>query len=1097
MVLAIVSDPALRDEEALLSGALSNQGDFTLVERTQLEKILTERKLQATAMSSAEYAQTLKLLKADGLLLMQPTKANDKSKITLRLVSVNAGVVLAEEPFDPELFKLPGFETIIISRFRTAWPMLAEDFKNKTPVSMIGIFAPVDSIADKAKEREWTTRLAYRLAQEKGLVMLERKNLETLVKEKSFDAAGYMEFLTGRCLIDGQFTEAGSTVKIKLRVQFPGVNKTTEIEAEGETSNPSALTEDIIKKIMLVLKKQPERILWNASEEAKKYQTQAAWALNHGLFSEAQSAGEVAWALGTHNDELVELLLVSYCKAAFPSWGYYRTETGSQNNYFDYAKFITVNKDPNRLEFAIRAMEILWENLQKKPFTVQEYNFFEDSVATYTHHYDFRIQGARAVLNASRVLREFYDEKLLSKHEDRLIVLRQLLRDNASIIIDNGENDERLILLLEVQLVYAPYWYEYPKEVLNVYCNILKNKTNKGIQHLHWPEYHDQAGNVGYYEDRTLLNRWVISWNPAEKQKVELIWKDFLEGCLNSTNAEDRATYWMYIINSTKDIYEKQQGPAQEFIWKERPHFANEGEDALPWRSLLSLFYSWGGCSRDNAIRYFEYLMNQDILVRRQVLYSLLENIVNTEHERDNSRTLWNRYLARLRGKYSENELKAYLKSTDVRRAAEILADNYLTLKQNGGQALMSSKAAAQEYPKPASDALPVTRFWCAKTATCNTSDLRSFHHLDGKIYALQNFNGSSILEINLSDFKAHSEATPVKEYYTHTGLAVGQKHFWVASDTKVYQNERGTSKWTTLKLPPSKYSVSYIAPYCYLMFEDTASGLYRYDPRDEKIELLTSTRSRPPSSGLDEETNYHPKEIRQSKDGSLVFTVEFGNYGLSIIRKMFRSDPSGRNWKLLFQTQSNRDNKDMTVSNDPKGLLVHADNALGDRPYFYYYPDVMTAGNLEVIDMDRTCKIPGGTYQWKQPSSSKDRLMRNAVWHNGSLVLLTVRHTDLYERGICVDPILHVYPAGQTSSIDVPLDLQISDAEGKKILSPSGSESETEINAQITRLVTLPWLKCVDTLLSVAGGLLIYPNHGDCFWFLPDELLNQRIRAK
>lgn len=769
VVLAIISDPSLRDEEALLSSALGNQGDFILVERAQLEKLLTERKLQATAMSSAEYARALKLLKADGLLLMQSTKVADKSKITLRLVSVNAGVVLAEEPFEPELFKKPGFEAIIVSRFRPAWPMLTEDFKNKTPISLIGIFAPVDSIAGKAKEREWSTRLAYRLAQEKGLVVLERKNLDVLVKEKAFDTAGYQEFLTGRCVIDGQFTESGSTVKIKLRLQFPGVNKTTEVEAEGETGNPSALAEEITKKVLLAMNKQPEGSLWNAADEAKQYQAHAAWALNHGLLSVAQSAGEVAWALGARSDELAELLLISYSKTAFPSWGNHRTEDGRLNYYFDIASLNKIKKDPERLECAIRAMEILWDHLQKKPFTEQAFKFLDDSVPKYTHQYDFRILGSRAILNASRVLREFYDDNLPSTHESRLAVLRQLLRDNASIIIHNGGNDDRIILLLHVQIVYAPYWYDDPREVLNLYCNFIKNDPVKGIKGMPdtpWPEYHDQEDTIGYWGDKTLLNRWLISWNPAEKQKVELIWKSFLQGYLSSNNAEDRAIYWMFITNSSGPASAIQKEQVYKFIWEERAHIGCDKENSLPWRSLMDYFHSWRGCSRDYATRYFEYLMDQDIFVRRQILGPLLENIVNTKEDHDKYRVLWNAYLARIKAKYSEEDYKAYVRSKPIKLAMDVLADDYLTLKQNGNQSLMSSKATAEEYPKPPLDALPVTQFWCSKTdlpKNMSARNLNSFHHEDGKIFILQDMyvdkHVNSIMEINLETFKTNLTA--------------------------------------------------------------------------------------------------------------------------------------------------------------------------------------------------------------------------------------------------------------------------------------------------------------------------------------------------
>lgn len=1088
VVLAIISDPALRDEETLLSSALSKQGDFTLVERSQLENLLAERKLQTSGTSGAEYAQALKVLKADGLLLMQSTKVAEKTKITLRLVSVNAGVVLAEEPFEPELFKQPGFEAIIVSRFRQVWSLLTEDLKNKTPISLIGIFAPVDSIEGKAKEREWSTRLAYWLAQEKGLVVLERKNLDALVKEKAFNGTGYHEFLTGRCLIDGQFTESGSTVKIKLRLQFPGVNTTADVEAEGEAGNPSALSEEITTKVLLALKKQPDKGIWDVTAEAKKYQAQATWALDHELYREAQSAGEVAWALGTRSDELAELLLISYAKAAFPAWDplqHFVTHRGNIESD-EYAKFIKVQDEPDRVEFAIREMEILWEHLQKTPRTEQPYNFWDEYEGKYPHHYDFRLMGTKAILNASRVLREFYEENTLSRHEDRLAVLRQLLKENAGILLKSGVTDLRMNRLLNIQVDYAAYWYERPEEVLDLYRAYIKSDPiGNDTFHDSWPALHDGSDNS--------KGRWLIAWNPKNKPRTDALWKAFLENLHNSNNTENCATFWMFMYNTPEREDNFKLNQIYEFLWEQRAHIANGQLETLPWRILSKALSSfrYDTAHQTYPARYFEYLMKEGSFVRQELLWSLWNvhqmSCKGTEEDRRRFKQMWDEYVLRMKVTYPEIEVRKYLKSRFT---------GYVNGVLNPSKKESLSDNSHTDYPKPPSDALPVTKFWC----TWSTFPEIVMHdsismpcYQDGKITVFTESRQSFMFEIQLETFKADKMAIPKTTNY-NSSLAVNSKLIFFATDNLVYKYDRESKQWKTLDLPPSKYAVTYLSPFFYLSFEDNASGLYRYDPRNENLELLTSTRSRLPVSQLDEERRYQPKEICQSSDGRLCFAVELGDKSHPTKRKIYLSDRQGKNWKLLFETDKNSDG-DIIVTNEPKGLLIHVFKSWGFQPYFSYFPDVETAEKLVILNANPERKIPSDYFRWKSPVAHiKNRNFYDAVWHNGFLAALSMRTTQLQGYYTTVHPILHIYLSGKTEAIDIPLDLQIGDEEAADIISKATRNCVNDEVKTAIRLRTLPKFRSVDSLLSVPGGLLICHKRGNCFWFLPDDLLNKRL---
>src|SRR6185312_9272933 len=54
---------------------------------------------------------------------------------------------------------------------------------------------------------------------------------------------------------------------------------------------------------------------WNAADEAQKYFEEAKWALKWGIFQQAQSASESAWALGKQDMDCALVRLNAYASA--------------------------------------------------------------------------------------------------------------------------------------------------------------------------------------------------------------------------------------------------------------------------------------------------------------------------------------------------------------------------------------------------------------------------------------------------------------------------------------------------------------------------------------------------------------------------------------------------------------------------------------------------------------------------------------------------------------------------------------------------------------------------------------------------------------
>ncbi len=861
-VVAIVSDPALRNEAALLTTALGNESSLKLVEREQMDKILGEQKLAAGGLTRAESVKLGRLLRANGVLIVEKIVVNDKAQVTLRLVAVEPGVVVGDKQYSMEVMSSDGIATILLPGLKPLWPKLSIVTDAVIPISVVGIHAPVDTVASKELERELTLLLTHRLTREPELFVLERRNMEFLAAEKNLPASSSVSaFLTGRCLAEGSFAEKGQRLAITLRLQFPGINESREVRAEGPRDDRPALMDDLAKQVLATLRKTPASTSWSATAEAKAYQEQAAWALQHQLFPEAQSAAETSWALGGRSDDLSELRLRAYCLAAYPYWGTYRAGS-ARNDYFPHA--LDVRKEPQRLECAIRAVEILLDQLATQPRIERPYSRFDDSVGNAPAHQDYRILGARVLLSASRVLRTFYEDSACAGYEDRLSYLRRLLRDAAAILIrDGGTADDRGLWICKIQSAYAPYWYEHPEEVIAVYRILLRKNIAAWLTSRD-PVESDNRPIHG----RPLMNQktpWVLAWDKAEADRVARVWQAFLDELRESSHIDENAAYWMIQHSSEARAFSFE--PVRDFLWKNRAEIAPANKQPhFVWGELCRAFGYSDAADRATCLRFYEYLMREGSRVEAGFVTRLLDVLIHTEEDQTRLSVSWKIYEARMREELPGPVLKAYMETlqSDVRNR---FGADWLAAVQ-AGFGPRPRKITKDRYPSPPANALPVTRFWTPWTSletSFRSTDIPELKYCEGKVWFITEGSSGHIVSVDLATFKTGSvEAPQLKESFWRSSLAVSRQHLYLATGEGASQYDLITGKWKALDVPPGSYAVQFIEPYCYLLFDQTAlgqqhqarssplgSGVYRFDPRTDKLELLTSTRRRPALSAL------------------------------------------------------------------------------------------------------------------------------------------------------------------------------------------------------------------------------------------------------
>ncbi|MFA6566631.1 MAG: hypothetical protein WCS96_00315 [Victivallales bacterium] len=470
--VAVIADKGLEKYADLLTVELSKQSDLNVIERTEIDRVLKEQAI-SSANLTANYLKLGKLLKADGLVIIRKFEFQKKEFLVSRLVAVNQGAVLSafSNPFPPE--KNDNWSADISAKFAPYLNKLNVSPDKAVPISILNIRAPIDTPEMRLLEKEFTLALAFRLVQEKDLFVLERWKMEKLAWEKDIDTES-SPFWTGSYLLDGNIELVDKeNVKIKVRLRMPtGLEKT--IEAAGTKDRLSEITEKVTGDLLKKIGKAQDRIMWDSTKEAEQYLKEAEWAFNAGLFEDAFSSVQTSIALGNKSEVALFLEVKAATNCAYPAR---EPEVWIKINFGYESNLIDITKDSRRIDDALLSMELLRKSILDK---------IPESGQSFSSEKKWRELAERTLLNASIVLRAYYDQGCISKDSGKTSALRKMIRDSYPVIAGRYFNYGLTANVFEIKASYIPFWCDSPEETLDAYRDLLCNNHIKDARQYYY-----------------------------------------------------------------------------------------------------------------------------------------------------------------------------------------------------------------------------------------------------------------------------------------------------------------------------------------------------------------------------------------------------------------------------------------------------------------------------------------------------------------------------------------------------------------------------------------------------------------------------------
>ncbi len=316
--LAVIAlEPAFEPLADLLVAQWSQSGDITLLERSELKRLLSEQAI-ATGQSR-DYVKLGQLLGADGLVLLEAVNQNTNRFLAVRLLSVGPGVVLDISGHKHPIADLETWSERQAMRLRTLFPKLAIKRENAIPISILNLRSSLASPETAELERQLTSLIAYRLIQQPEFFVLERQRMDFLGWEKELSGVDESAFWTGSFMLDGIIDKHAinqETLSVSARLVQSRDNKKMAIEISGPRWDHVGIVEQLVAKIREHTLKQSAWPAWDAAREAEKFYQEAQWSKRWGSLSGMQQAADAAWVLGRKNVEVATLRVDAYRLAA-------------------------------------------------------------------------------------------------------------------------------------------------------------------------------------------------------------------------------------------------------------------------------------------------------------------------------------------------------------------------------------------------------------------------------------------------------------------------------------------------------------------------------------------------------------------------------------------------------------------------------------------------------------------------------------------------------------------------------------------------------------------------------------------------------------
>jgi hypothetical protein len=567
----------------ILTAQLSKDPQIQLLERDEIEKVYREQGLSA---ANKDYLKLGRILGADGLLLFNVVRTPQTTNFTARLIAVKPGVVLTDGSFPWPLKDTISWAESVAPYLNSFLPKLAVLVKDAIPVSVVNLRSAVQSAEAQETERQLKLLIIQRLSQERQFFVLERQKMQLLSGEKELKV-DESAFWNGSYLLEGVVDQNGyskETLTINARLTPPKGGAPLLFEASGSRTNLSEVINRLAAKVTELLKVNSVIKEWNTADEAAQYYEEAKWALKWGVLAEAQAAADSAWALGRRDIDSAIVRIRAYKNSlkamrisvagsidssivdrpepaeraqltrmiknlseSHPAILFETNTAGINYIVFDESP------DPQAIDCAAHALQLYYEF--SRASAEGELKVARDLKTGRRENSAWYNLGIEDLEAASEVLHSFYLVPASRKEvAEKLSDLRERARAVAELIsraptihdsyfvgerlATHDELDETIYSkpnIFSCQLKWGSLWQETPEDSIALYRELMGSPVFCYIHHILWSHQLQLPEEVDY-ADHNLEPPRLVAWKEQDRQRIPLVWGNFLKELSDSTN---------------------------------------------------------------------------------------------------------------------------------------------------------------------------------------------------------------------------------------------------------------------------------------------------------------------------------------------------------------------------------------------------------------------------------------------------------------------------------------------------------------------------------------------------------------------------------
>jgi hypothetical protein len=298
--VALIGDSKKTNQVAdLVLAKMSDNDKLEFLERSAIEKVLKEHKLQDSGLSSKQIPVIAKFLHADVFAVLSSAQINKKVvPSSLRVFDARNGFCLIDTALPSEIDKCANF---VSTKLKNAVKILA----NPQSLKFVSILAVRNVGAPKKYKRQMAhiaIELERRLIAMPDVAVLERSELGLVNKERKISNKLFKLASSGY-LLDLEFTPASSVNKVDLKIYIlNALGK--ELTSFNFPDCLKTKPQQIIKALAKYLKSSPPQQIASNREEAKRFFQE----YKHDTSDTAKNKLETAIALAPDNPKYLHEL---------------------------------------------------------------------------------------------------------------------------------------------------------------------------------------------------------------------------------------------------------------------------------------------------------------------------------------------------------------------------------------------------------------------------------------------------------------------------------------------------------------------------------------------------------------------------------------------------------------------------------------------------------------------------------------------------------------------------------------------------------------------------------------------------------------------